>query len=137
VIVLDPVDRVLLFRYDDPPPTGVHWTTPGGGLNRGETFRTGALRELAEETGWTGLPVTGPIYRQTRRISYGGRLAWQREAFFWTRTADPELGDVAAMHEADAIASVRWWTLDELDRTAAVVYPRNLAGLVRAAIRPA
>ena len=31
VIVLDPKDRVLLFRYDDGPPNGRHWCTPGGG----------------------------------------------------------------------------------------------------------
>ena len=38
VIVLDPDDRVLLFRYDDGPPNGRHWCTPGGGLNDGEDY---------------------------------------------------------------------------------------------------
>ena len=49
VIVLDPEDRVLLFRYDDGPPNGRHWCTPGGGLNDGEDYLAGARRELAEE----------------------------------------------------------------------------------------
>lgn len=53
VILLDPDDRVLLMRYDDGPPNGIHWSTPGGGLNQGEDYATGAARELAEETGWT------------------------------------------------------------------------------------
>jgi 8-oxo-dGTP pyrophosphatase MutT (NUDIX family) len=57
VIVLDPDDRVLLFRYDDGPPNGRHWCTPGGGLNDGETYAAGARRELAEETGWTDVPL--------------------------------------------------------------------------------
>jgi len=48
VIVLDPEDRVLLFRYDDGPPNGRHWCTPGGGLNDGEDYAAGARRELAE-----------------------------------------------------------------------------------------
>ena len=30
------------------------WTLPGGGLEHGEDPRDGALRELAEETGYTG-----------------------------------------------------------------------------------
>ena len=38
VIVLDPDDRVLLFRYEDGPPNGRHWCTPGGGLNDGESL---------------------------------------------------------------------------------------------------
>lgn len=48
VIVLDPDDRILLFRYDDPPPNGRHWGTPGGGLDDGETYTAAARRELAE-----------------------------------------------------------------------------------------
>src|SRR5215467_1220647 len=31
VIVLDPGNRVLLLRYDEDPPAGRHWATPGGG----------------------------------------------------------------------------------------------------------
>jgi 8-oxo-dGTP pyrophosphatase MutT (NUDIX family) len=53
VIVLDLDGRVLLFRYDDVPPNGRHWCTPGGGLDDGEDYAAGARRELAEETGWT------------------------------------------------------------------------------------
>jgi hypothetical protein len=29
VILLDPGDRFLLLRYDDDPPAGRHWCTPG------------------------------------------------------------------------------------------------------------
>jgi ADP-ribose pyrophosphatase YjhB (NUDIX family) len=54
VIVLDPEDRVLLFRYDNRAPNGRHWGTPGGGLNDGEDYPAGARRELAEE-GLAGL----------------------------------------------------------------------------------
>src|SRR5215469_2972472 len=53
VILLDPADRVLLMRYDQPPPNGQHWATPGGGAEDGEDYPAAALRELAEETGWT------------------------------------------------------------------------------------
>src|SRR5207253_2620589 len=53
VIPVDPSGRVLLFRYDDPPPKGQHWATPGGGLEPGEDFYAAACRELAEETGWS------------------------------------------------------------------------------------
>src|SRR5712691_11511536 len=57
VILLDPDDRVLLMRYDDGPPNGVHWCTPGGGLNAGEDYASGALRELTEETGWADITL--------------------------------------------------------------------------------
>ena len=73
VIVLDPEDRVLLFRYDDGPPNGRHWSTPGGGLNDGEDYPEGARRELAEETGWTDVPVGPEVHERTPDHGARGR----------------------------------------------------------------
>src|SRR6201994_1729312 len=99
VIVLDPQDRVLLFRYDDGPPNGRHWSTPGGGLDEGEDFRAGARRELAEETGWTDVPIGPQVYEQTMVMGYGDEIVRQHEQLFLGRVevAGRELGEVAAM----------------------------------------
>src|SRR5206468_9303028 len=79
VILLDPDDRVLLMRYDDRPPNGSHWTTPGGGLNEAEDYRAAALRELAEETGWSDITLLGEVARRTLTMEYAGRLVRQHE----------------------------------------------------------
>jgi putative hydrolase of the HAD superfamily len=133
VIVLDPDDRVLLFRYDDGPPSGRHWCTPGGGLNEGEGYAAGARRELTEETGWSDVPLGREVYRQTRTLEWTDRTVRQHERFFLARVADirRELGEVAAMHSSDGIAGWHWWTLAELDSTTEVIFPRGLADLVR------
>ena len=55
-VCVDPEDRLLLCRIA-PGSTIVddgNWTLPGGGLDHGEDPRDGALRELAEETGYLG-----------------------------------------------------------------------------------
>ena len=45
VVVIDDQERVLLVR-----PTYVNgWTLPGGGVDKGETLREAAIRELKEE----------------------------------------------------------------------------------------
>jgi 8-oxo-dGTP pyrophosphatase MutT (NUDIX family) len=134
VIVLDPADRVLLFRYDDAPPNGRHWATPGGGLELGEDHHAGARRELAEETGWDDVQVrAGAVYDRWLTMGYGDRIVRQNERFFLAQVTVERrpLGDVAAMHVHDGIRASRWWTLGELDATAETVWPEGLADLIR------
>jgi 8-oxo-dGTP pyrophosphatase MutT (NUDIX family) len=137
VIVLDPEDRVLLFRYDDGPPNGRHWCTPGGGLNDGEDYPAGARRELAEETGWTDVPVgEAELFARTLTMEYADEIVRQHERFFLARVASPRraLGEVAAMHDSDGIAAWRWWTLAEMDSTAETIWPAGLADVIRGAL---
>jgi ADP-ribose pyrophosphatase YjhB (NUDIX family) len=133
VILLDPDDRVLLLRYDQPPPNGRHWTTPGGGAEAGEDYPAAALRELAEETGWTDVAVLREVLRRSFNMEYAGRMVRQDERQYLARTDWPrrEIRGVTAMHAADGIAAWRWWTLAELDSTDEEVWPPDLAGLIR------
>jgi 8-oxo-dGTP pyrophosphatase MutT (NUDIX family)/catechol 2,3-dioxygenase-like lactoylglutathione lyase family enzyme len=135
VVLLDPDGRVLLMRYDDPLPNGPHWSTPGGGLERGEDFPAGALRELAEETGWTDITLRDEVARRgfVMRLGGDGPDVYQDERLYQARTAvaQREIRGVAAMHASDGIAAWRWWTLAELESTTESVWPGNLASLVR------
>jgi ADP-ribose pyrophosphatase YjhB (NUDIX family) len=140
VIVLDPQDRVLLFRYDDDPPNGRHWSTPGGGLNPGESYADGALRELVEETGWSDVPLGDLVYEHEIIMEYGPRLVRQHECLFLARVAVPgrEVADVAGMHASDGIAAWRWWTLPAIEAATGagteagteMIWPQGLAGLI-------
>jgi ADP-ribose pyrophosphatase YjhB (NUDIX family) len=138
VIVLDPDDRVLLFRYDEGPPNGRHWSTPGGGLNDGEDYAAEARRELAEETGWTDVRLGREVYERTHTMEYADAIVRQHERFFLARVgaACRGLGQVAAMHASDGIAAWRWWTLAEMESTQEVIWPAGLADLIRRVIRP-
>jgi 8-oxo-dGTP pyrophosphatase MutT (NUDIX family) len=134
IIVLDPGNRVLLFRYDDPPPFGVHWATPGGGLDPGEDYHAGAVRELREETGWTDVPVGNQeVLRHDRTLLHRAEVMRQHERFFLARVDVPRrpVGDVNGMHASDGIAAVRWWTLAELESTEETILPPHLASVLR------
>jgi len=136
VVLLDPQDRVLLMRYDDGPPNGIHWSTPGGGLDEDEDYPDGALRELAEETGWTDIVLLGEIHRRTHTMEWNDRMVVQHERLFMARTeiSNRQITGVESMHAADGIAAWRWWTLAELESTTEAIWPRGLAGLIRAAL---
>ena len=136
VIAIDPAGRVLLFYYDDQPPKGKHWGTPGGGVEDGEDFYAAACRELLEETGWADVPVAPEQVHAENPLQFSGHrqaLVRQYDHYFLGRVPEEEraLGEVAAMHEFDGIDGHRWWTLEELDATDENVYPRGLADLVR------
>ena len=118
VILLDPENRVLLMRYDDGPPNGSHWSTPGGGLNTGEEYPAAALRELAEETGWHDVVLLGEALRREFEMQYGQR---------WSATslpARPPAARSAASH----------MSLAELDSTTQAVWPPGLADVIRNAL---
>jgi 8-oxo-dGTP pyrophosphatase MutT (NUDIX family) len=138
VIPIDPAGRVLLFRYDDPPPKGPHWATPGGGVEAGEDVYAAACRELAEETGWADVPVAPGEVHQEQTVQWAWvsglrRICRQHDHYFVGRVALDErpLGEVAAMHVSDGIHEARWWTLTELDATDEAVYPIGLTELLR------
>jgi len=137
VVLLDPDDRVLLMRYDDAPPNGSHWSTPGGGLNDGEDYPAAALRELAEETGWSDVALIGEVARRSFDMAYGDQMVHQVERLYLARTDQPgrQIRGVEAMHASDGIAGWRWWTLAEIDTTDEAVWPADLAALIRNATR--
>ena len=140
VIAVDPAGRVLLFGYDDPPPRGRHWATPGGGLEDGEDYYAAACRELAEETGWSDVPVSPDEVHVTAGEYWSGYfqgLVRQDDHFFLGQVSTERrpLGKVAAVHAADGIIAHRWWTGAELESTTDNIYPAALAGLLRLLLR--
>jgi 8-oxo-dGTP pyrophosphatase MutT (NUDIX family) len=136
VILLDPDDHVLLMRYDDGPPNGRHWSTPGGGAEEGEEYPAAALRELGEETGWTDIMLGPEVFRRSFQMEYADAIVNQRERLYLARTTQPrrQITGVDAMHRSDGIAAWRWWSLAEIDATDEHVWPPGLADLIRSAL---
>ncbi|WP_031170905.1 bifunctional GNAT family N-acetyltransferase/NUDIX hydrolase [Streptomyces durhamensis] len=131
IAVVAPDGAVFLFRYDD-AEAGPHWALPGGGLEPGENPREGALRELAEETGWSDLEP-GPLLctweHDFTRMDIPVR---QHEHVYVTRgpRRDPAGPHLAAEHTADGILGWRWWTRRELAEEPEPVWPPGLGRLL-------
>ena len=131
-IVLDPDDRILLVGFEWRGT--MLWETPGGGVDEGETLEQAARRELFEETGLEAFELGPIVWTRTHVEPFGeGRWDGQSESFYLVRTSafEPVPGLSPAALRAEGMVAVRWWELDELEATDAIIVPRRLPALVR------
>ena len=113
-------DRTLLFEDSDPGVPGVSWwTTPGGGIDEGESEIAAAIREVVEETGYqlAESDLLGPIAKRHVVHGYSDLVIEQDESFFLAMVAPFEVDHLGAY--ARRAAHAAWASLVEPRRSAA------------------
>lgn len=130
LLILDPAGALYLQLHDD-VEIGLHWAPPGGGLEEGESEIEAAVRETAEETGWTDIKVGPPVCRWSHDYTRDGVPVRQTETHYLAAgpRRDPS-GDLRESHALDGILATRWWTPGALDESHAVFWPPALPQLV-------
>ncbi len=97
--------KILFLKRMAHKPHGQKWCLPGGKLEKGETPRQAAIREIAEEVGLnirSGIKKVGKIYIDFDQIQY----VFHMFAYHFTKTP-PIILEEGAHEEA------RWVTLGE------------------------
>lgn len=130
VIVLDPQDRALMFRYDV-PGRDPFWVTAGGECEPSESFDDAARRELFEETGIIADP--GPQIAQLTPefITVEGEPVQADERFFLVRVHDAQID--TSRHtalEQQLMTKHRWFTRAELADWSEAVFPAHLSDMI-------
>jgi 8-oxo-dGTP pyrophosphatase MutT (NUDIX family) len=125
---------VLLFSSLDPgePDRPRHWFSVGGGVEEGESLEKTAVREVLEETGHRLSAVGERLLTRHASYDFEGEHFEQEETIFvaWVERFEPSTEHWTDV-ERRADACHRWWSIDELTDTDEVVWPENLATLLR------
>ncbi len=132
-LVVDEDERILLVRFGD--GERAVWTTPGGGIEAGETDEQAIRRELLEEIGLESFELGPHVWTRTAHVPLlGGRWDGEIERVYVVRTrsfeALPGLGwDQLG---AEGVTAIRWWSLTTLEAAETTIFaPRRLPLLVR------
>jgi 8-oxo-dGTP pyrophosphatase MutT (NUDIX family) len=115
LIVVDELNRLLLFRGISQIHHDRYWFTPGGGIEPGESIETAARREMHEETGLIEFDLGPEIWHRDNVIHLNGEWIWLEEWAHLIRVAAFEVDTSGFTQlEIDTITEHRWWTHDEL-----------------------
>ena len=133
VLMLDEFDQVLLFRGTNPSAPGIRfWFPTGGGIEAGETPEEAARREVFEETGLASFDLGRHIWNRRHVFEFYGEHLDVREQWFFARVPHFEISTSGFTEgERVFVQEHRWWALNDLEETADVLTPKNLASLLR------
>lgn len=130
LLVFDPQDRLLLFRFSfgEREP---FWATAGGECDPGEDWESAARRELFEETGFRAEP--GPVVaaRGNRFVTAEGETVEADERYFRIRVPHVELDTSGHTPLERRIMQVhRWFTRQELADWHEPIFPPEILDLL-------
>ena len=119
-------------------PTSTYTISPGIGdqqdVEEGESDLGAARRELLEEL-HLEIPLSAPVHEVTSTFEFEGKPLTSTDVFFLGRHESQRVElHFATQVERVAMKELRWWTIEELERSSETVFPADLAKVLRSFI---
>lgn len=135
IVLADPDDRILLFRFI-PDGWDPFWCTPGGECDEHEEFPDAARRELLEETGISGQPSPLGEVKRYDFTTLLGEPVTALEHYFHLRTEVTAIDTSGHTElEQERMQEHRWFTVAELATWPEQIWPTDLDQLFERMVR--
>lgn len=118
---MDQGGRIFLFRRQK-ANMGEFWITPGGQIEEGEEEKEALRRELEEEIGRAPMWI-GPFLFEDIMWEEGISPPLKRQNRYYRVVCSPE---ELALLQSRLLDEGKWWSLEELLTTQALILPRDL-----------
>lgn len=126
ILLLDPEERILLFRFD-PPDRPPFWCTPGGAVDPGENHAEAARRELFEECGIDADCGPEVASRQIEFVTLEQVPVSADERYYCVRVSDNTIStDHHTELERAVMREYRWFWREEIGSWPERIYPEGL-----------
>ncbi len=129
-LVVDVDGRILMTENN--LNKEIHWGLPGGGIEGEESALEAAHRELAEETGLSGVQLEGPVAQREYFDDFPDVILHQREEIFWGRTSSTEVTNAGLLGNEGYLTGLRWWSPVDLAANPYQVHPGRVLQLLTA-----
>lgn len=134
-VVMVAHSQILMLSDTDPGQPGSRWwTTPGGGIDPGETSVEAAAREVLEETGRVIAPeeLLGPVAVRSVVHGFSDQVLAQQEEFFVVLLSEPfePSQDGFTPDEQITLDGWAWLPLADWNTIALPVWPAELPALI-------
>jgi 8-oxo-dGTP pyrophosphatase MutT (NUDIX family) len=133
VLLLNDRDELLLMCADDPKTTtvdgeyhGKFWFPIGGEIEKGESIKHAALREIYEESGIEKKDIElGPVvWYGEFDLVLGGVKTHLKQTFIVARTKKRKVAPAKLnTWERKVIKNLKWFSLREIEKSNEIIYP--------------
>ncbi|MBI5273548.1 MAG: GNAT family N-acetyltransferase [Chlamydiales bacterium] len=132
-VIFNQEGKILLIRFKADPckadqkDMDSFWITPGGKVEKNETYEEALSREIQEETGLISYQIKQSLFVDIKATAWHGDPIRIFNQFYVVEVLDDNKVEVKLEdYEKEFILEYKWWDIEEMATTFETIFPKQL-----------